>query len=103
MEKALWEILVPRYSNDKKKYTLKHHHAWDEQVRTIAAGITILRTARGHWVNPQGIVFVEEMIPVRVYCDREQLDAITDLTLAYYDSEAIFAYKVSDDVIIKHR
>jgi len=64
-KKTLWELLVPRYSNGGKEYPVKYHQEWDEKVRVIAGGITILKTARGHWINSEGKVFIEEMIPVR--------------------------------------
>lgn len=99
----LWEILVPKYSNQGLEYNLDYHHKWDEQVRDITGGITVLRTAKGHWVNPEGVIFVEEMIPVRIHCDRKNLEKIMDLTLSHYDQKAVFAYKVSSEVIIKHR
>jgi hypothetical protein len=39
-DKALWEILVPRYSNIGQEYKLEYHRAWDACVRDIAGGIT---------------------------------------------------------------
>jgi hypothetical protein len=99
----LWEILVPRCSNDGKEYDIEHHRVWDEKVRDIAGGITILRTARGQWFNPEKRLFVEEMIPVRIYCNEKSIDKIIDYTLQYYDQEAVLAYEVSSNVKIRHR
>ena len=101
--KALWEVLVPRCANDGTEYTVEYHHIWDTKVRHIAGGITILRTAKGQWINPDGVSFIEEMIPVRIHCSEAELEEIIDLTLEYYDQEAVFAYKVSEEVKIKHR
>jgi len=101
--KRLWEILVPKYSNQGVEYTLDYHHQWDEQVRNITGGLTIQGTAKGHWVNPEGVVFIEEVIPVRIKCNRKNIEKIIDLTLEYYDQEAVYAYKVSNEVIIKYR
>ena len=101
--KILWEVLIPRYSNEGKEYSVKHHHAWDNIVRKVAGGITILRTTKGHWVNPDGRVFVEEMIPVRIYCTEKQIDEIIDQTLEYYNQEAVFTYQISSRVKIKTR
>ena len=100
--KTLWEILVPRFSK-RKEYTLDHHKTQDAHVRGIARGVTILRTAKGHWVNPEGTVFVEEMIPVRIHCTKSQIEQIMDHTLAYYHQEAVFAYEVSNNVIIRRK
>lgn len=101
--KLLWEILVPRYSTDSEEYPIAYHQKWDEHVRRIAGGVTILRTAIGHWVNPEGAIFVEEMIPVRVYCDEESIDRIIDHTIEYYDQEAVMAYEISSRVKVKRR
>ena len=102
-ERKLWELLVPRYSNDKQEYTLEYHQQWDEKVRSIAGGVTILRTARGHWVNPEGRIFVEEMIPVRIFCLESQIEEIINHTLEYYNQEAVLAYEISSNVKLRHR
>lgn len=102
-DSKLWEILVPRYSNSGKEYAIEYHHKWDAKVREIAGGITIFRTAKGHWVNPQGKLFIEEMIPVRIHCTESDLDKIIDHTLTYYDQEAVFAYEISSRVKIKRK
>jgi hypothetical protein len=80
-----------------------YHHKWDETVREISGGITVLRTAKGHWVSPVGKVFVEEMIPVRIYCSESQIEKIIDHTLKYYDQEAVLAYELSSNVKLRHR
>ena len=43
------------------------------------------------------------MIPVRIVATREEINRIVDLTLTYYDQEAVLCYKLSDEVILKHR
>lgn len=101
--KKIWEILVPRYSNKGKEYSVKFHRVWDEKVRKIAGGITIFRTAKGQWINYKGNLFNEEMIPVRVYCTESEINQIIDITLEYYKQEAVFAYKISTKVKLKHR
>lgn len=101
MTKTLWEILVPRFSNEKKEFPIEYHRQWDEEVRVIAGGVTILRTAKGHWINPEGKVFIEEMIPVRLYCTEDEIEKIMDYTRVYYSQEAVFAYEVSTRVKIR--
>jgi hypothetical protein len=98
----LWEILVPA-SSKKKKIAYKWHKVWDEKVRQISGGLTILRPAKGQWVSPTGIVFKDRMIPVRIACSENQLMKILDLTIKHYDEEAIFAALISEKVIIKHK
>jgi len=101
--KKLWEILVPRYSNDGIEYSIEYHQSWDKKVREIAGGITILRSAKGHWVNSKGKVFIEEMFPVRIYCSEKDIEKISNYTLEYYEQEAVFAYLVSSNVKITQR
>lgn len=98
----LWEILVPRAFNDGTAVPVEHHHAWDDKVQSIAGGLTILKTAKGVWQSPQGRVFREEMIPVRIACSETQMREIIYLTIRHYDQEAVMAYCISEQVIIVH-
>ena len=60
--------------------------------------------AKGQWVSEDDDeLFVERMIPVRVAATEAQLEAITDMTLEYYDQRTVLAYKISDDVRFKNR
>ena len=101
--KELWEVLVPRVFNNGTEVPILHHREWDEKVRKIAGGLTILRSAKGIWESPSGEIFQEAMIPVRVACTEAQLVLILDTTIAHYDQKAVMAYCISDRVIIKHR
>lgn len=101
--KSFWEILVPAYSNNGKKYSVNYHHSWDRDVRKYTGGMTILRSAKGHWTNSKGKTFIERMIPVRIYCTKSQIEKIIDLTLEHYNQEAVMAYEISQNVIIKNR
>ncbi len=101
--KSLWEILVPSHSNEGIEYELHHHKEWDEKVRAISGGLTILRTTKGQWVNDEGHLFFDRMIPVRVYCAEPDIDRIIALTLEYYNQEAVLAYEVSSHVKLVYR
>lgn len=101
--KRLWEILVPKYSNEGIEYTVEYHQKWDEKIRSIAGGITILKKAKGHWVDSEGKTFIEEMIPVRIFCNEPDIEQIIDYTLEYYHQEAVFAYEISSNVKIKNK
>lgn len=105
METLLWEILVPteKCLQPGKFYTARYHRVWDSKVREITGGLTILTPAKGQWISPSGELFVERMIPVRIAATREQINEIIDLTLEYYDQLAVMCYKVSDEVIVRHR
>lgn len=111
MPRALWEILVPTKINRKNPntgqkelwpVTRKYHKVWDAQVREISGGLTIFTPAKGHWINPKKEIFVERMIPVRIYCSFEEIENIADFTAKYYNQEAVMFYKISDAVTIKH-
>lgn len=115
----VWEILVPtekRMSAEDRQrilslgdpasklyYTTRYHRVWDQKVRAITGGLTVLTPAKGQWVSPRGELFQERMIPVRIVATREQISQVIDLTLDYYDQLAVLCYKVSDEVIIRHR
>lgn len=99
----LWEILVPRCTNDGIEYRLEHHHEWDEKVRGLTGGITIMKPVKGQWINPDKKLFIEEMIPVRIYCTDYDIEKIIDYTLEHYDQEAILAYETSSRVRLKHK
>ena len=102
-KKKLWEILVPKYSNEKKEYSLAHHQKWDNYVRSITGGLTILKKSKGQWLSPEGQLFSEEMIPVRVYCSTSGLSKIIDFTLEHYNQRAVMAYEISNNVVIRYR
>lgn len=100
----MWEILVPTVvpnTNGKKFFRTRYHRVWDSKVREITGGLTILAPAKGQWVSPNNILFTERMIPVRIMCDREKIERVVDMTMTYYNQEAILCYKVSDEVIYK--
>jgi hypothetical protein len=101
---ALWEILVPTVRRvGGKPYTTRFHRVWDAKIRVISGGLTVLTPAKGQWVAPTGELHSERMIPVRIVASREQIDRIIDLTIEYYDQLAVLCYKLSDEVILKHK
>lgn len=99
----MWEILVPTVLPNGKPIRTRYHRVWDNKVYQITNGLTILNPTKGKWICPEGNLFEERMIPVRVACTREQIEAIIDMTIQYYDQKAVLAYRISDQVIIKHR
>lgn len=99
----LWEILVPTVRNDGRPIRTRFHRVWDQKVRAITGGLTVVPPVRGQWVAPDGRLFAERMIPVRIACTRDQIDAIADMTMTYYDQLAVMAYRVSDEVILKEK
>lgn len=55
---------------------------------------------KGEWVSPTGQVFSERMIPVRIYCQEDQILTIAKFTKEYYKQEAILYYCVAENVCI---
>jgi hypothetical protein len=101
MHKAVWEIWVPTIMNGKPIRT-KYHRVWDRKVEEISGGLTVLTPAIGHWISPKGESVVERMIPVRIMCTDEQIITISDLSAKYYNQEAMFYYKISNEVHIRY-
>ena len=99
--KEVWEILVPCTKPNGRPNRTRFHRVWDEKVRTITGGLTVCTPTKGQWVSPGGETISERMIPVRIVCTREQIDEIVDMTLVYYDQEAVLAYKISNEVILR--
>ena len=102
-QKKLWEILVPKYSNQGIEYDIQYHNGWDKKVRDISGGITILKSAKGQWKNPEGKLFEDKMIPVRIFCSEKIIDKIIGFTLDYYKQESVMAYEISSNVKLVHK
>lgn len=101
--KQLWEILVPTVRNDGRPIRTRFHRVWDKKVYTITNGLTIMNPSKGKWVSPDGKLFEERMIPVRIVATREEMDRIVDMTIDYYEQLAVLAYRVSEEVILRHK
>lgn len=99
----MWEILVPTQLNCGKPIRTRQHREWDNRVRRIAGGLTVLAPAKGQWVSNDGDLYKERMIPVRIVCSREQIEKIIDITMDFYEQLAVLAYRVSDEVILRHK
>lgn len=97
----LWEVLVPTKFNSGKKISVKYHRNWDKKIQEISGGLTILTSAKGRWIGPNGKLFREKMIPVRIICTREEINKIIAMTKTYYKQKAVLAYKVGDEIILK--
>lgn len=97
----LWEILVPA-SLGKTRFSFEHHKAWDNFVRERAGGLTVFRAAKGQWVAPDGELFHDRMIPVRIRCDEKSLEEIVNFTARHYRQLAVMFYKISDEVHIRN-
>lgn len=103
MENELWEILVPASNNKDQKFTYEHHKEWDAFVKETTGGVTIMKTAKGQWLSPTGKLYIDRMIPCRIVCNEQQISDIIDFTIEHYNQEAVLAYRVSTNVILRHK
>lgn len=97
----LWEIIVPTKLGDtiiKPEY----HSIWDQRVREISGGLTVFSPVKGQWISPDNEIFVEQMIPVRVFCTKQEIEQISDMTAKHYQQAAVMFYAISSDVAIVH-
>ncbi len=103
MKTELWEILVPASNNSDQKFTYDHHKEWDAFVKKITGGVTIMKTAKGEWVSPTGKLYIDRSIPCRIVCTEEQISEIIDFTIDHYKQEAVLAYRISTNVILRQK
>jgi len=97
---SLWEILVPTVRNDGRPFKLRYHKVWDDKVKAIAGGLTVVAPVRGTWVSSDDETFQERMIPVRIMCSRDEIMKIATMTKGYYEQLAVMVYRISSEVFI---
>ena len=85
------------------KFSYNHHKEWDAYVKGLTGGVTIMKTAKGEWVSPNGELYIDKMIPCRIVCNEEQISKIIDFTIEHYSQEAVLGYRVSTHVILRHK
>lgn len=96
----LWEILVPTVRNSGKPFRLRYHRVWDNKVKAIAGGLTIVSPVTGVWVSRDSETFRERMIPVRIMCTRTEIMEIAVMTKIYYEQLAVMIALVATEVFI---
>ena len=98
----MWEILVPTvYRVSGKPIHTRYHRVWDEKVRKISGGLTVMHPVKGQWVHEDQL-HSERMIPVRILATKEQMEEIVTMTIQYYDQLAVLAYRISTDIMLRH-
>jgi len=97
----LWEILIPIADNDGIKFAPEIHRDWDNRVRAISGGLTIFKPATGEWINGNGAVMRDKLIPVAFMATDEQARAISAMSKLTYRQEAMMLYVLSETVIIE--
>ena len=100
----MWEILVPTIKRKTgKPIKTKFHKRWDDKVREISGGLTILAPVKGQWISLENELFNDRMIPVRIIVkSKEDIEKIVEITLKHYEELAVLCYKVSEEVILKY-
>ena len=96
--KKMWTILVPTQRNDGRPIRTRFHRVWDEKVRAITGGLTIMHPSRGQWIAPDGQLYDERMIPVLFVATEEECDEVMKITLKYYQQLAVLCWEVSANV-----
>ena len=96
-----WLVFVPTYSKEGKEFAIEHHRAFDRFVRERTGGLTLLRSAKGEWINPTGKLYREGMIPVIIVGKRSHIIEILDFIKTHYDQEAALALRIADEVLLK--
>ena len=100
---SVWEILVPTVMPDGRPIRTRQHRVWDEKVRKITGGLTVMPPVRGQWVSSDDELFLERMIPVRIACTKEQITEIAIMTIKFYDQQAVMYYRISSEVYTLER
>jgi hypothetical protein len=99
-KKQLWEILIPTVRNDGRPFRLRFHRVWDQRVKDLVGGLTVITPVKGTWIAPAGEEFKERMIPVRIMCSRDHILEIAEFTKTYYEQKAVMIYRISDECMI---
>jgi len=97
---SIWEILIPSHFNDGSEVNLDHHNKWDEWVLDIANGLTVLKPAKGRWIDLGGKRYTEPMIPVRIACTEDEIIRVAKFTKDHYEQIKVMFYRIADKVYI---
>lgn len=83
-------IFVPKtFKETGTEIPVEYHSIFDKFVHNIVGGSTILRSALGTWVSPEGDLVTERMIPVLIGCEDNQILRILTFAKTHYNQDAI--------------
>ena len=96
----VWKVYVPSTDGYRNEWDIEKHKEWDKEVCRITGGLTLLKVEEGRWVDPNGKMLPEPMLPVMIACTRKQLFEILKFTKKHYNQKAVIAMKISDEAWI---
>lgn len=86
---TLYEMLLPVADNDGRAFEHGTRDAFLARVLDIAGGYTLCPEVKGAW-RFAGRDYIESMTPLRVACDRSQIEAIAKDALTTFKQREIF-------------
>jgi hypothetical protein len=96
----LYEVLVPTiYGDTLKPIRTKHHKNWDNFVKKVSGGLTLMTPAKGQWVY-ENKNFDERVIPVRIMCSDTDIKKIINFTIKHYRQKSVMYYVISNECYI---
>ena len=97
----VWQILIPAADNTGFFFPIEHHRAWDAIVRRLTRGsLTIQQPAKGECRVYNGKLVREEMIPVLIIANFQQMTTVAEFTAQHYQQKTVFYYVVSSEIYI---
>lgn len=102
--KKLFEIIVPKYrDNQDGTFNVVSQDTFDALFQycvELSGGLTVLPESQGMWVNPDGKLVSEPVIPVRVIVTAEQALSIAKLVAIEFNQKEVLVYEVSNGIIL---
>jgi len=102
-DKSLWEIMIPKNIDKHTIFHVSCHREWSNYVENITNGMVFFSSLDRRWISPKETSpYFDNKIPVRIFCNKEQIKKIISFTMKHYDQNHVIAYKLSDSIILDH-
>jgi hypothetical protein len=99
--RSLWNILIPCADNSGRKFPLFVRRMWNEQVRRMTDGMSIMQAITGEWRNPEnGRIVREKMIPVSLLMTQREIAELAQFTRTLFKQNCVMYYRVSSEVFM---
>lgn len=97
--KKLFEIIIPKSDNNGTEFTAEKYQQWGDTVLSYTTGFTQYPTCLGYWINPETkYPQIEEVIPVKIWCFKETIQAIAAFTKTHFEQKEVMFYELSEKV-----